>query len=161
MTNRLRYDDLLKTAEWRVFSYECKESAGFRCAFCDVVGADKLQTHHWWYEATRFPWEVERGQVAVMCAECHGVLHREWETLKRYVLAHGGETPAMREGLRWFRRWIFAGLTPEGFTRLNARLLIGTEGTSETAANAARVLAGIVTVNDTHGSERELNAGRS
>lgn len=158
---RLRYDDLLKTAEWRVFSWECKQRVGFKCAFCTVTGEAKLQTHHWWYEAGKYPWDVAWGQVCVMCAECHAVMHREFETFKRYVLTTQGETPGAREGIRWFRRYVFAGFTPEGFTRYNARLLLGEEHVGAVGAAAVRVLAGVLVTSNGREEmdERVMNAG--
>jgi len=159
---RLRYDDLLKTAEWRVFSWEQKRDAGFKCAFCVTLGEARLQTHHWWYEAGQYPWCVSRGQVCVMCGPCHEVLHREFETFKRHVLTSMGETPGARQFIRWFRRHLFAGFTPEGFTRFNARLLLGDEQTGPVGSEVAKVLAGVLATSnqdeEMNGSERTMNA---
>lgn len=162
MTAPIRYDDLLKTAEWRVFAYQCKERAGFRCAFCEVRGKERLQAHHWWYDP-RHPWRAERNQIAVVCAACHEQLHDELETFKRYILTQQGQTPGAREGLRWFRRYVFPGLSPEAFRKLNAQLMLGTEEVGAAGAAAVRVLAGVLETSKgcDANNERELNAGRS
>lgn len=147
MSSRVRYEQLLQTADWRAFSWRCKSVVGFQCEHCATRGEEKLETHHWWYESGRMPWEVEPGQVCVMCGECHASMHAEWETLKRYVLTQMGETPEARLFLRLFRRWLFRGFTAERLRALNVQLMTGRQdGGGPLASGVASVVAGVLGV---------------
>ncbi len=103
-----RYEDMLRTIEWRAFACRMKEMAGYACERCRRGGPGvELNVHHHAYEADRLPWEYERHEVAVLCggpSGCHGLLHG---------------------CLKEFRRHVFAHLTPQSFRVLNGALTVG------------------------------------
>lgn len=100
-----RYEDLLRTIEWRAFAYRMKEAANFSCAICRQGGPGvELNVHHHAYDRDRLPWEYEASEVAVLCRSCHGAMH---------------------ECLTNFRRYVMPRLTPNTFTVINGALSVG------------------------------------
>lgn len=125
---RARYDALLKTAEWRVFAWACKERARHRCEACGADNRHRLQVHHWWYGDGRewLPWVVEPGQVVVWCDDCHAAWHVEWTAFKETVNADWKECGIERGE---FFRAIAMNIAPRAGTAtvriLNAAMAIG------------------------------------
>jgi len=125
-----KYADLMRYPEWRVFAWRCKEARGFVCQTCaPEVGRrlpKDLEVHHWWYDLDRCPWEYEAQDVAVLCASCHGALHAQLDAWKAMTKMRWERSEAERgRFVADFRRFVFPGLTPEGFGRLNVGLGFG------------------------------------
>ena len=144
-SRRARYDALLKTVEWQVFTYERKRAAGFKCEACPTQGERNLQTHHWWYDVSRMPWEVEPGQVCVLCSVCHDGLTRQWEAFKA-VIEGRWASGELRAGafLQLVRRYMWGGFTPQSFGEFTARLGLGVGGPLGPVAMHA--VAGLATI---------------
>lgn len=68
------YADYLKSERWATLSSLAKHLAGWRCRVCN--GAEiYLETHHRSYQRIGKPDEID--DLTVLCADCHGIFHRE------------------------------------------------------------------------------------
>ena len=102
-----RYEDMLRTMEWRTFSYRMKAQANFACQLCRQGGEGiELNVHHWSYERDRLPWEYEAHEVAVLCG------------------GEGGCHKRMERGLQAFRRHVWRKLNPSAMDLLNGALTV-------------------------------------
>ncbi len=67
------YSELLKDPRWQKKRLEVLNSDDFQCQWC----GDKettLHVHHFVYKGK--PWEVELGDLATICEECHFIQHQ-------------------------------------------------------------------------------------
>ncbi len=77
------YDAKLKTPEWMEFRDHVLDVKGRECENCHCL-AERPHIHHKGYVRGRDPWDYELSEVAVVCGECHGIIHRrrkEFEAL--------------------------------------------------------------------------------
>lgn len=88
--------------EWQAFASGLKKKRGGRCEICRSPHG--LQVHHNYYVRGRRLWEYEGEAVRVLCDACH---------------------LGLEDGLRNFRKFIFARLTPGSMQVLNGALLVG------------------------------------
>lgn len=119
-----RYEDLMRTMEWRAFAYRMKEAANFSCAICRQGGPGvELNVHHHAYDRSRLPWEYEASEVAVWCGGENGC-HKK-----------------MHECLTNFRRYVMSRLTPNTMGVINGALSVGlAHHTPEVIAHALAAL---------------------
>lgn len=96
------YRELLGRDEWKKFSKGIREQRNF-CEACKR-GNVELNVHHFFYDASRLPWEYNSDEVTVLCRSCHEQIH---------------------ECLQQFRTFVFRKLTPRSFQILNGALAVG------------------------------------
>ena len=92
-----------KDPRWNKISSEIRATFGNACQLCKQCDR-KTHVHHWWYSESGLAYDVEPGQLVLLCESCHAEMHR---------FLHG------------FRCTIFPMLSPWLFRLLNAALEAG------------------------------------
>jgi len=77
-----KYSELLKDPRWQRKRLEVLESDNFTCQWCGER-TKTLHVHHFVYRG--LPWEIDPGDVATICEDCHWLEHRK-ETMSSLEL---------------------------------------------------------------------------
>jgi hypothetical protein len=83
------YRQLLQTDEWKEFSEQFKERHQFACQVCHRGRPEvQVQTHHYFYDGTREPWEYPDNELACLCEWCHKAIHEQLQSFRKHVFCH-------------------------------------------------------------------------
>lgn len=80
--NRMTFKDQYSDERWIKLSRRIRETRG-ACEFCK--GTEHLQTHHAFYESSKFLWEHDEVDLIVLCEKCHRDIHVELQSFRRNV----------------------------------------------------------------------------
>lgn len=91
---RMKYEDYLKTPEWRQKKINRLAFDNWCCAFChkQIKDGERYETHHLKYN--RLGHETVETDIVSLCLTCHQDFHNSWEKTKYWdqtPLAHWKE----------------------------------------------------------------------